>query len=303
MQDAVVDAPLDPDILIAVLRGPSPHYKRVTIDAIVEHREVMAPRVLALLREPLAVPNLRPDHTREGFEYIYALALAVHLRPPGTHEALLALARFDEALFEWLFGGYLTEGFDRALFLTAEGDAEGIRALLGDRSAVDYLRCQAADALALMVGAGQLDRAEVAGWVAAHMSADEAEAGGFLWSGLCSTLARLWPGQHQAVVDEAFAEGRIDRWHIAPGSVEGAIGRGVEAAMERLEAGARAAQAMGVHDEVSWWACFDAARRVSQPVDAPSGPPRSRKRVDRKKQAKQRKKVRAQRRKARERKR
>lgn len=316
MQDLAAHPPVDPAALVAALRGPSPHYKRDAVEAVAAHGEVTGPRVLDVLREAL-VEGFDVDALDEDdVGWLYATMMAVHLRPPGTHEVLLALARLDERTLDWLIGDYMTERFGTALFVTAEGESEGIRALLADRSACQWMRVAAATALTLMVGAGQLDRAEVAALLAGYLTREEDATGDYLCSGICNALTDVWPGDHLERIRWAYIQDLVHPGSIGLDEVEEAAADGPEAAMEGLRQSLHFHGTTALH-ELARWACFASSERgvpqraMSRPrtsraqsASAPSSPSAGRrKREARKKQAKKRKTVRAQRRKTRQRKR
>lgn len=301
-------------VLVDALRGPSPEYKRAAVEAVVARRETTTPLVLDMLREVLADPAGYVERLGDDHDALYALAITAHLRSPEAHAVLLALARIDGEVFDWVFGGFLTEGFDRALFATAHGRSEGLCALVVDRTAGDYLRWQAAEALAMMVAAGQVDRVAVMDLLAAQLVPEAAEGGDFFWGGIGCTLMDLWPVSHGAAIERAWDSGLIDPILFDRGDIAASIARGPAAGMERLQSLAAQAMTPDPHHWIGWWACYREpvrARRGLSPREgstaaraAPPGPSAQQQQAaKRRQQSAKRKRVRAERRKARARKR
>lgn len=287
----------DPHALVDALRGPSLRYKRAAVDAVLAHRDATLPILLDLLRAIRDEPALWLDDDTAPFEPLYALALITHLRAPEAHDLLLDLARLDEADFELIFGSYLTEDYDLALFNTAHGRTDGLRALVTDRAASSYLRSQAADALVLQAVAGETDRTPVVDFLADCLVPDAAEPGEYFWSGIGNTLLDFWPNEHADRITQALRDGLIGEDAFDESEIELALDLGLDAALLRLrERGLARARSDDPHIWLSPY--FDA-----QPAAPARGPsPHQHKRALRKKQAVKRKQRRVQRKKARQRK-
>lgn len=250
-----VEAPAeaDPQQLVEAIKGPSPSYKRAAIDALVAHREAVIPGLLGVLDEILASP---PDSDEFGFEGIYALVLLAHFRCTEAHDRLVKLGRrLSTEAFEAVFGGFLTEGFDAALLRTCGGDSSKIRELLLDRNADEYLRSQAADALAGSVVLGYADRGEVLELFASLLTPEAAEEGSYVWSGVGSAMLHLYPVEHQDRLVRACHEWLIEPMHFDAEHVLEVIGKGPVHAVEGLSC-VEAPGRRDIHAKLEWWACF-----------------------------------------------
>jgi len=246
----------DPVKLVEAIKGPSPSYKRAAIDALVAHQDAVIPGLLAVLDEILASPPAPDDYEELGFEGIYTLVLLSYFRCTEAHDRIVALGRsLPTEVFETAFGGFLTEGFDEALLRTCGGDSTKIQALLLDRTADEYLRSQAAKALAGAVVLGYADRGEILELMANLLTPEAAEKGSYVWSGVGSAMLHLYPIEHQDRLVEACRRWLIEPMMFDAEHVVEEITRGPAQAVEGL----RCVEQPGWHDihaKLEWWACF-----------------------------------------------
>ncbi len=244
----------EPPALMDAIRGPSPHYKRRAMDALVARQEDVVPHLLRNL-DDLHRSLEEGSFCAEDFSGLYTVVLLAHFRCTQAHERLLALAHLPRDLFEQALGGFLTEDFDTALLATCGGDTTGLRALISDRAADEYLRCQAADALAGAVVLGHADRAEVLVFLASFLSPEHADEHSYFWSGVGGAMLHLFP-----VGFEDELVGACEQWLIPPLSFDAAFVRqSLAAGPARAPAGLRCVehlQRRDVHRWMSWWACF-----------------------------------------------
>lgn len=287
----------DPQALVDALRGPSHRYKRAAVDAVIAHRDATLPLLLDLLRAIRDEPGRWLHGDIAPWEPLYAVALVTHLRAPEAHDLLLELARLDESDFELIFGDYLTQDYDLALFNTAHGRSDGLRALVNDRAASGYLRSQAADALVLQVVAGEAERAAVVDFLDGCLAPDAAEPGDYFWTAIGHALLDLCPIEHADRLRDALREGLIEEDAFGEPEIEATLDLGVDVAL-RLVRDRRLVRACS-DDPHIWLSGYFAP----VPTATTRGLSADRqKRALRKKQAVKRKQRRAQRKKARKRK-
>ena len=183
--------------------------------------------------------------------------LLSHFRCTEAHDRLVNLGRrLPTDAFEAVFGGFLTEGYDSVLLRTCGGDSSKMRQLLLDRAADEYLRSQAADALAGAAVLGYADRSEILEMMANLLTPDAAEEGSYLWSGVGSAMLHLYPVEYQDRLAQACHEWLIEPMHFDAEHVTEPIAKGPAHAVEAL----RCVEEPGWHDihaKLEWWACFD----------------------------------------------
>jgi hypothetical protein len=252
-----VQAEADPQQLVEAIKGPSPKYKRAAIDALVAHQEAVIPGLLTMLDEILAGPPGGDERDELEFGGIYALVLLTHFRCTEAHDRLVALGRRLPAdAFEEAFGDFLTEGFDAALLRTCGEDCSKIRELLLDRNADEYLRSQAAKALAGAVVLGDADRGEVLELLASLLIPEAAEQGSYLWSGVGSAMLHLYPVEYQDRLVQACHEWLIEPIHFDAEHIVELIAKGPAHAVEGLHCVEEPGW-QDIHAKLEWWACFD----------------------------------------------
>ncbi len=246
----------EPPALVEAIKGPSPRYKRAAMDALVANREAVIPGLLAILDEILHSRAGGEERQDLGFAGLYAMVLLAHFRCTDAHDRLVALGRLPTDSFEEMLGGFLTEGFDSALLMTCGGNTSKIRQLVQDRAADEYLRSQAADALAGAVVLGYADRGETLTFLAKLLSPEEAPNGSYLWSGVGSAMLNLYPVEYEDRLEVACYEYLIEPMSFDAEFVRETIAEGPAHAAQDL----RCIRDLGrrdVHSWMEWWACFD----------------------------------------------
>ncbi len=252
------DGDTTPQALVDAIRGPSPTYKYQAVEALVAREVEVRPLLLAEL--DALHQSLETDHfDPEDFAGLYTVVLLAHAGCQEAHARLLALARLPAAQFERALGGFMTEDFDAALLATCGGDVAGIRALVADRDIDDYLRSQAADALAGAVLLGHADREQTLEFLAACLRPEEAPEGGYFWSGICSAMVALYPLEYTEQLQNAFEAGLVDPLSFEPDEVRKMLDDGPARAPRNLRCVERVA-CRDVHKWMSWWACFHQRR-------------------------------------------
>ncbi len=247
--------------LVDALCGQSPTYKRKAVEAVVARQEETIPLLLDVLRAILRDPEGYLAELGEDFDPLYVMAILAHLRTPEAHDLFIALCQLSEEQFELLFGGFITEGMERALFATCHGRTEGMRALLEDREADGYLRSQAAHALAMAAHHGWAERGEVLDFLARQFTPQKAPLDSHFWSGVGSAMLELYPEDHVDVLIKAFDEGLIEPMMFDRTYIEEVIAEGPQRCQERLAEDVARALTPDMHHWIGWWACFDDPQR------------------------------------------
>jgi len=128
--------------------------------------------------------------------------------------------------------------------------------LVQDRNADEYLRAQAAAAVAGAVALGYADRGEILELLAGLLTPDAAEEGSYFWGGVGSAMPHLYPVEYQDRLVEACHHWLIEPMQFDAGYVVDEIAKGPAHAVENL----RCVEEPGWHDihsRLEWWAGFD----------------------------------------------
>jgi hypothetical protein len=266
---------LDAEALVAAIRGPSPHYKREAVDAIVLQRELTTPHLLHLLEEMADDPaGFVARIGEDDFDPLYTLVLLAHLRETRAHAPLLKIARLPKALLDDVLGGFVIEGLSALLLSTCGGEVGGIRALLVDRTVADACRTQAAEALVMAAHLGYTRREEVLELLASLLT--EVEAGSdeaHPWTLWVCAMLKLRPLEHKQAIRRAWDEGLLEDFILGGwDDIEGDLEGDAEETGDQLAEECEQALPSDVHDWMGWWDCFrtpvERGRRVEVAVQA-----------------------------------
>lgn len=204
--------------------------KRALVHEAMERYGAIAPRLLALIDQVLADPEgyLKEDHDLLP----YALVLLAHFRDERAHQPMLALLSLPGEMTHDLFGYIGTSGLPFLLLRTCGGSLDGIRALVQNRQANEFVRWAAMETLVVAVHAGLADRRETIAFLAGLLTGEEAEPESHFWSGVINSLCDLYPDEVRAVIDKAYADGLVIVKEITLDDIQDCLDDGLEATLE-----------------------------------------------------------------------
>lgn len=257
--------------------------KRALVHEAIERYGAIAPRLLALIDQVLADPAgyLNEDHDLLP----YALVLLAHFRDERAHQPMLALFSLPGELTHELFGDMRTSGLPYLLLRTCGGSLEGIRALVQNRQADEFVRWAAMETLVAAVHAGLAERRETMAFLAGLLTGDEDDhLDSHFWSGAVDCLYDLYPDEVMETIDQAYAAGLVSPEVISPEDLRRCLDAGLEATLEQ----GRRALAWKIPDDIddalAWCESL-----VDQSAPSSKGEKRSGKKMT--KQRKQKRKI------------
>jgi hypothetical protein len=92
---------------------------------------------------------------------------------------------------------------------TSGGSLDGIRALVLNRSADEFVRWAAMETLCLAMVAGMAERKETIDFLAGLLTGEEDDPNSYFWAGVANSLCDLYPDEVMDVVRTAYADGLI----------------------------------------------------------------------------------------------
>jgi len=246
-----------PEALVEALQGPSPSYKRAEVDAVVANATETAPLLLALLDGLMSDPDTIEERLDPNdFGPLYAFVSLSQLRYEAAHDTFVRIARLPTDAFEVLLAeGLVTEGLTAPLVRTAGGRTDGLRAIVLDDDADNYIRAQAAEALAIMVHRGHAERGEVLELLSQVMISDS-DWPSFLPAGMLAAMFLLGAVEYSDLIAKAFDEDLVDP--VMFGDLDDTLDDMEKERRTRagLQQASDAADLNDVHRSMSWWYCF-----------------------------------------------
>ena len=194
----------------------------------------------------------------EATLFAYALYLLAKWREPRAYPHVLRwLTLPGEGAFE-IAGDVVTQDGGRILAAVCDGDLEPIKALVVNRSANEYCRGAAVNALALLAAWAEVPRESVVAcflWLA-HDGLEREPSQ--VWNSLAADCADIEALPVFPELRRAYGEGLIERHYMDPlelDRVEAAPrGRLLERTRERRP------PIHDVADATAWWGCFEKER-------------------------------------------
>ena len=202
------------------------------VDEAIERWGAIVPHLLAHLELVIADPDgyLEEDHDLLP----YALVLLTHFREERAHPLMLSLFSLPGEVLHELVGDIKTTALPAFLLRTCGGSLDGIKALVLNRSADEFIRWAAMETLCLAVVAGMAEREETIDFLAGLMTGEEDEPGSYFWAGVANSLCDLYPDEVMAVVHKAYADGLIISGAITMEDFERTLVMGLEDALDKV---------------------------------------------------------------------
>lgn len=206
--------------------------KRVLVDEIIERRGEIVHYLLLHLERVIANPEGYLDQEHDLLAY--ALVLLAYFREERAHPLFLSLLSLPGDIIEQLIGDMKTTAQSALLLRTCGGSLDGVRNLVLNRAADEYVRWATMETLCLAVVAGMAERKETVQFLAGLLTGEEAEAGSYFWTGVAHCLCDLYPDDVMEVVRMAYEEGLIHPSAIRLKDFELVLERGADDRLEEL---------------------------------------------------------------------
>jgi hypothetical protein len=173
-----------------------------------EHRAELAPRLLGGLEAYLADPSA--DDASSVHALFYAFHLFGHWRETSAYRPLARLLRLPEDDLEAILGEAVTETAHRVMAAVFDGDPEPLFDIILDPAAGQFARSSICDTLVMLLMRGQLERQQLEPFLREAFIRIEPKSKCFVWCGWMQAIARSGFAELTPLVEQAFAEGRID---------------------------------------------------------------------------------------------
>jgi hypothetical protein len=229
-------------------------YKREAMEEALTLREEITPHLLRILDEIVRDPGRYVD---EGhYANVYAVSLLAHFHEPEALEPIIRAFCIPDGPREEMWGDMVTETLPALLLNTCHGRLDPIKALTLDKTAYEYVRGAAVDALAYAVVRGMASREEVVDFFSSLFSGTEAELDSDFWGNVACALGDLHPEEAMPVIRQAFDDELIWPGFVNLDDIERDLSRGREKQLAHLAAEADHRIPSDIHQYISWFACF-----------------------------------------------
>ncbi|HAM53698.1 MAG TPA: hypothetical protein DCP92_24520 [Nitrospiraceae bacterium] len=238
-------------------------YKQKAMEEAVALKDEITPYLIDHLERLLSNPEryLEEGHWLNS----YAFILLGHFREAKAHNVIVKIATLPEKVLDGLFGDMITEDFSWIFYATCGGSIERLRELVLDKTADEYCRGAAAQAIVYAVIGGVVTREAAIRFFSSLFTGSEASEGSNFWSSIATKIAHLYPEEAMGVIRKAYEEGLIYDGYIDYGSFEKALTEGRDKVLEwtRREM-ERRLNVDDIHSYMSWWACFNNKKQPSE---------------------------------------
>jgi hypothetical protein len=238
-------------------------YKQKAMEEAAALKDEITPYLIDHLERLLSNPEryLEEGHWLNS----YAFILLGHFREAKAHKVILKIATLPEKVLDKLFGDMITEDFPWIFYATCGDSIELLRELVLDKTAYDYCRGAAAQAIVYAAVGGVITREAAIEFFGSLFTGSEASEGSDFWSFTASKIAYLYPEEAMGVIRKAYEDGLIYDGYIDYEFFERALIEGKDKVLERTRREMeRSLNVDDIHSYMSWWACFDKKTQPSE---------------------------------------
>ena len=243
------------DEIMTNLKVYSGVYEQEMVDAAIERRDEIIPRLIEVLEGVQADPETYLED-EDLFGHIYAVMLLGHLKATEAHRTIVDLFSMPGDIPDDLFGDITTSDLPMILLRTCGGSLNLIRAMALNRDASDYCRNSALQAMAYAVVEGIADRKEILDFFGTLFTGEETDPDSDFWGGLACNILELYPEESMDVIKKGYENDLIAPGMVAYEDFEIALEQGKEKTLSRLKANYDRDALDDIHASMGWWACF-----------------------------------------------
>jgi len=160
-----------------------------------------------------------------------------------------------------LAGDVATQDLSRMLASVSGGDDSGMRALIENEQANEYVRSVAMDGMVSLVATGQRTREEVMAYFRQLFHKLERKPG-VQWDSLANACTDLWPQEAIEELDRAYQDGLVDPRCIGWEEIESALALGQRGAIQRARY--REPLITDLARDMGWMQCFQERERENE---------------------------------------
>ncbi len=231
-------------------------YKRDEIDEALIKRDEITPHLISVLEKVLQEPEKYADRDSDYWGHIYAFMLLGHFCETKAHDVIVDLFSLPNDLPSDLFGDSVTGDLPIVLLRTCGGSIERIKDLILNKSAYDYCRGSALQALSYTLIEGYITREEILSFYRELFSEEYASPGSAFHDILATCICDIYPEELMETIEKAYDEGVIHSGYIGHEDFTEILKGGKEKCLDDLRTNIQERQIDNIHDSMSWWACF-----------------------------------------------
>jgi hypothetical protein len=236
-------------------------FERAAVEAAVARREEVTPELLRVLEE-IADPKIAAERGAEGdyMAHLYAMFLLAQFRETRAYPLVVRIAQLPSDLLDSLFGDFITEGLGKVLASVCGGDMQGIRSIIENTDADEWVRGAALGGLATLVAAGVTSREEILSYFASLFHGKLTDKNEIVWSDLVVYSTDLYATELLGDIEKAYEEGLVDPTIICMDDVRDDFAKGRDWALATLATDPHRRLIADTVKELGGWACFHPER-------------------------------------------
>ena len=181
---------------------------RAALTAATERRAELAPIFIAEIERYVSAGA---DGRTQPDALFFMFHLLGEWRETSAYPALPRFLRMPTAELDRILDDAVTMTVHRVMIAVFDGDPQPLYDIILDPEANEYVRSRICETLAMLVGKGNLPRAEAAEFLRAGFTKIQPQEEHFVWLGWQNAIAALGLDELAPLVEEVFRRGYIER--------------------------------------------------------------------------------------------
>ncbi|HEX4999835.1 MAG TPA: DUF1186 domain-containing protein [Terriglobia bacterium] len=242
-----------PEILQRIERVTG-RFEQEAVEAALAKREEVTPQLLGILQHTFENAKRLADDGH-SMAHLYAMFLLSQFREPQAYPHLLRLCALPGDVLDSLCGDFITETLGRALASVCAGNTNGIRSVIENEDAGEWVRGAALDGLVTLVAEGVTERdatVQYFGQLFRTLRREPSET----WNSLVAATCDLYPEELIEEIKQAYRDDLIDPFNISMKDVMHDLGLGRQRALARLASDRHHQFITDTIREFGSWYCF-----------------------------------------------
>lgn len=241
------------DEILEALTHDDGQFPRQALEAAIERREEITPRLLDILAELAVDPLGYLEENPENLTDVYTMFLLAQFRERRAYPLVVRFFSQPGPKILDATGDFVTEELSRILSSVYDGDLKLLREMIENQDLDEYLRGAGLKTITSLVLWEDLDRGEALAYYRYLFSKGLEKEYNHAWSALVSACCDLAFGELQPQIGAAFEKGYLDPFFMSKKDVADDFAMNPEKLLARSRGNKALCKVDDAMADLKWW--------------------------------------------------
>jgi hypothetical protein len=243
-------------------------FPREALESASDRRGEITPHLLAILEGAIRRADQHEDCS-VWMAPTYAMYLLAEFREPRAVPLIIRLISAPRDDIEGVLGEEFTDGLDELLAALCETNVQPLLELVTNKSANEYVRWNAMEALVILIAHERIERNVVVDLIERLFRGELERTENALWSGIACACHEIHPGEFMDELRKAYDEGLVNSFVTCFEQIEEDAKKTVETVLAELRE-RRQPLIQSAIAEMESWVCFEKEENQEISDEAPN---------------------------------